>query len=245
MIDEAFISRPMSRDEEAQTLPPISLVVIDDNRMLREAMCEMLRRHPGFTVHAAAAALSVDQQLALAARVGERAASTPTVVLLDESLGDHDSIRACAGLREGRPALHVIVMGMIAQHEEVADFVNAGAAGFIMKDASPEAFVSTIRHVAQGERSLPRALTHSLFAQIISEWDKVVPTVLEESVRLTVREREIMKLLGEGLSNRDIATRLHIAIHTVKSHVHNILEKLSLRTRLEVAAYSRLPGSSR
>lgn len=66
--------------------------------------------------------------------------------------------------------------------------------------------------------------------------------VMQEGGQLTAREREVIALLGEGLNNKDIALRLHIAIHTVKSHVHNILEKLSLHSRLEVAAYSRTPG---
>lgn len=83
-------------------------------------------------------------------------------------------------------------------------------------------------------------------------WDSVPHDVLikdrhvfEEGVRLTSRERQIIDPLGQGLSNKDIATSLHIAIHTVKSHVHNILEKLSLRTRPEVAAFSHAAGRSR
>jgi DNA-binding NarL/FixJ family response regulator len=63
--------------------------------------------------------------------------------------------------------------------------------------------------------------------------------VMEEGIRLTIRERQIVDLLGEGLSNKEIAAQLHVAVHTVKSHVHNILEKLSLHTRLEIAAYAR------
>src|ERR1043166_9918009 len=66
-----------------------------------------------------------------------------------------------------------------------------------------------------------------------------------ESVRLTTRERQVIALLGEGLSNKEIATRLHIAVHTVKSHVHNVLEKLALRSRLEVAAFSHAAGGGK
>jgi DNA-binding NarL/FixJ family response regulator len=94
--------------------------------------------------------------------------------------------------------------------------------------------------VARAEAVLPPALTRSLFAQIARERESLTPPIMAESASLTVREREIISLLGEGLSNRDIAERLHIAIHTVKSHVHNVLEKLSLRSRLEVVALARV-----
>jgi DNA-binding NarL/FixJ family response regulator len=223
----------------------VAVVVVEDNRLLYDALCDMLRQQPDFDVYQSAADASVSAQLALAETVGENAAHVPVVVLLDVSLGERDSVMACARLCRTAPNLRVIVMGMMAPQEEIADFVSAGAVAFSMKDASAAEFVRTIRQVAQGEPLLPPALTQSLFAQIVRERDRLVPAVIEESVRLTVREREIISLLGEGLSNRDIAARLHIAIHTVKSHVHNILEKLSLRSRLEVVALSRVIGPPR
>ena len=98
--------------------------------------------------------------------------------------------------------------------------------------------MATIHRVASGEYFLPAELTYSLFSQLVRERAALSATI-EESVVLTSREREITALLGEGLSNKEIAARLRIAIHTVKSHVHNILEKLSLRSRLEVVALAR------
>ena len=115
---------------------------------------------------------------------------------------------------------------------------SAGAAGFIMKDASFDDFITTIRAVAGGVEVLPRALTNSLFSQIAQNASRTAKSRLEEAVRLTARERQVIDLLGVGLSNKEIAARLHIAVHTVKSHVHNVLEKLALRSRLEVAAFS-------
>jgi DNA-binding NarL/FixJ family response regulator len=115
-----------------------------------------------------------------------------------------------------------------------------------MKDASFEEFFGTIRAVAGGAEVLPRALTNSLFAQIAAHAVNGGKTPrLLESVRLTGRERQVIDLLGEGLSNKEIAIRLHIAVHTVKSHVHNVLEKLSLHSRLEVAAFSHARGLPR
>jgi DNA-binding NarL/FixJ family response regulator len=216
---------------------PVSVVIIEDNRLLREGIAAMLRQQPDVVVLAAVGD-SRDVQLA-----GER--SEPLVVLLDVGLVDDDSLAVCGRMLASTPGVRIIVMGMAALQDDVADFVHAGAVGFIMKDATSEEFVATIRHVAAGEQSLPRALTSSLFTQIMRDGDYASPDVIQEGVRLTTREKEIIALLGEGLSNKEIAARLYIAIHTVKSHVHNILEKLSLNSRLEVAAFSRSPGNRR
>ena len=129
-------------------------------------------------------------------------------------------------------------MGLLPVQGDVADYVRAGAYGFVMKDASFEEFFTTIRAVAAGVQVLPSGLTNSLFTQIVlNVATEKKPKVLE-SVRLTHRERQVIDLLGEGLSNKEIATRMGIAVHTVKSHVHNVLEKLALHSRLEVAAFT-------
>ncbi len=210
--------------------PPISLVLIDDNRLLREGLTAMIHAQPGFRVLAA----SADVEEALA-RVRE---ARPDVVLLDFGLADHDSLSLTATVRAEVPSARVIVMGLLPLQEYVADYVRAGASGFIMLDASFDEFFETIRAVADGAEVLPRALTNSLFTQIVRNAPMPTKARALESVRLTVREREIVALLGEGLSNKEIAVRMGVALHTVKSHVHNVLEKLALNSRLEVAAFS-------
>lgn len=207
---------------------PISLVLIDDNRLLREGIAVMLRSQPGFKVLAASA--DVDEALQ------EVREAKPEVVLLDFGLEDHDSLSLAATVHREVPEARVIVMGLLPLQEDLADYVRAGASGFIMKDASFEDFFATIRAVAAGSEVLPQALTNSLFSQIARNLAPNEARV--ESVRLTTRERQVIDLLGEGLSNKQIAARLRIAVHTVKSHVHNVLEKLALRSRLEVAAFT-------
>ena len=86
-------------------------------------------------------------------------------------------------------------------------------------------------------------MTNSLFTQIIESALKTGNGILSNSIQLTNREREIVALISEGLSNKEIAERLHIATYTVKSHIHNILEKLALNTRLQIAAFARREGS--
>ncbi|MBK6494259.1 MAG: response regulator transcription factor [Gemmatimonadetes bacterium] len=210
---------------------PISVVLIDDNRLLREGLAILIREQPGFLVLAAFADIDDALQLVRDAK--------PNVVLLDFSLEDHDSLRVTGTVHKEVPDAKVIVMGLLPAQQDIADFVTAGASGFIMKDASLEQFVTTILGVAAGQQVLPPELTTSLFSQIASlSIRKGQPRVLETE-GLTERERQVIDLIGSGLSNKEIAARLHIAVHTVKSHVHNVLEKLALRTRLEVAAFTR------
>jgi two-component system NarL family response regulator len=213
----------------------ISLVLIDDNRLLREGLAGLIRKQPDFRVLAA----SGDIEEALR-KVRE---AKPRVVLLDFSLESHDSLRVTTTVRQEVPEARVIVMGLLPIQEDVAAFVRAGASGFIMKDASFDDFLGTIRAVADGADVLPPELTGSLFGQIARQAVSRGRAPVLEGVRLTERERQVIDLLGEGLSNKEMAARLHVAVHTVKSHVHNVLEKLALHTRLEVAAFSHSGGS--
>jgi DNA-binding NarL/FixJ family response regulator len=117
-------------------------------------------------------------------------------------------------------------------------YVKAGANGFILKDASLNEFLITIRTVAEGSTVLPPLLVDSLFSQIVDHAVREGKTKLKEAVRMTAREREVIALLGEGLTNKEIAQKIHVSTYTVKSHIHNIMEKLALHTRLEIANYS-------
>ena len=209
----------------------IDIVLIEDNRMLREGLASLIREQPGFKVLAASANIIDALQKVRDAK--------PRIVLVDFGLENHDSLRLTATVHREIPEARVIVMGLMPLHEDIADFVRAGASGFVMKDASLDEFLRTIRSVADGEQVLPTQLTGSLFTQIAQRAVEGGNSPVLEAVKLTQRERQVVELIGDGLSNKEIAARLHIAIHTVKSHVHNVLEKLALHTRLEVAAFTR------
>jgi two-component system, NarL family, nitrate/nitrite response regulator NarL len=216
---------------------PIALVLIDDNRLLREGIVAMVRSQQGFKVLAA----SADAVEALK-KVRE---AKPDIVLVDFGLEDHDSLSLTATVHAEVPEARVIVMGLLPLQEDVANYVRAGASGFIMKDASFDEFFATIRAVANGAQVLPSQLTNSLFSQIVRNVAVTKEPRLLDAVRLTAREKQVIDLLGEGLSNKEISSRLNIAVHTVKSHVHNVLEKLALHSRLEVAAFSHASGGAK
>jgi DNA-binding NarL/FixJ family response regulator len=167
----------------------------------------------------------------------------PDVVLLDLGLRNGDSLQVAKNVMTQFPQSKIIMMDLLPVQEEIVEFIHVGVAGFIMKDATLEDLVSTIRSVAQGANVLPPPMTRTLFSQIARDAvAKGEPEALA-SVRMTPRERDVINLIAEGLSNKEIAGRLHIATHTVKSHVRNIMEKLTLHTRLQIAAFAHKGGT--
>jgi DNA-binding NarL/FixJ family response regulator len=214
----------------------IRVLVIDDNRLVREGLGALLDAQPDLKVVAAAedttAGLSQLREL------------TPHVVLVDAGLENGDSHRFVETLRKTAPLAKVIVMDLLPEPEDVIEFVKAGANGFIMKNATVDELVSTIRSVALGADVVPPALTGTLLSHIAQQAVVRRMPGVAEAVRMTKREREIMNLIAEGLSNKEIAQRLGIATYTVKSHVHNILEKLALHSRLQIAAYTHKAGAA-
>jgi len=209
----------------------IRVAIIDDNRLVREALTAMLNRLTDIRV--------VSSDVADSASLAE---TKPDVLLLDVGLRDQDSLRVAATLRQENPDAKIIVMDLLPVNEEIMEYVNAGVSGFVLKDATFDEFIATIRSVAAGTKVLPPRMTESLFSQIAREVDGQEPAQVLEAVRMTPREREVIDLIGEGLSNKEIAQRLNIATHTVKSHVRNVMEKLALHTRLQIAAYSHREG---
>ncbi len=212
----------------AYTGSVISLALIEDNRLVREGIAVLLNRVSDLEV--VASGPSGDT-----ARLRK---VNPQVVLLDLGLRNGDSLRVAQKVRREFPESKIIVMDLLPVHEDLVEFVNAGVSGFIQKDATLEDLVATIRSVAQGAVVLPSQTSGTLFSRIAS--DAVAsgrPKVLE-AVKMTPREREVISLISEGLSNKEISQRLHIASYTVKSHVRNVMEKLMLHTRLQIAAYA-------
>jgi DNA-binding NarL/FixJ family response regulator len=208
------------------------ILLIEDNRLLREGIAEVLDAQDDFEIVAVAEDGDAIERLNASDR-------PPDVVLLDLALEKADSIQLMATLQSKLPDARIIAMDILPEQTDIMEIVKAGAAGFVLKSASVQEYVDAIRAVARGESVLPNLLTTSLFMQIVEAALESDESVVERAIQLTPREKEVVDLISEGLSNKEIATRLHIATHTVKSHVHNILEKLALRSRLQIAAFAR------
>jgi DNA-binding NarL/FixJ family response regulator len=211
----------------------ISVALIEDNRLVREGIASLLNDATDLEVVAAGSS----GDMALLRHV------TPQVVLLDLGLRNGDSLRVAAKVKQEFPEARIIVMDLLPADEDVMEFVDAGVSGFMMKDATVEDLVKTIRTVAEGAHVLPPRTAGTLFSRIAKDAvAKGRPEALR-SVRMTPREREVIDLIAEGLSNKEIAGRLRIAPYTVRSHVRNVMEKLMLHTRLQVAAYAHQDGT--
>jgi DNA-binding NarL/FixJ family response regulator len=209
--------------------PKIKLLLIEDNRFLREGIAAVLTGHGGFDVDTV---VDCDDFLARVSTL-----SAPDVVLLDLSLEATSTTSFIATLRDHFPASRLVAMDIMPDDADIAGFVQSGGCGFILKNATVDEYINTIESVANGATVLPTVLTKSLFAQIAESSVRRTDKDSEEGTRLTAREAEIAELISMGMSNRDIAKRLHIATFTVKSHVHNILDKLELKSRLQIAVF--------
>jgi DNA-binding NarL/FixJ family response regulator len=212
-------------------LSKIRVLLIEDNRLLREGIESMLNEQPD--IKAVSSSGSNGDTFQKAEKL------KPHVVLLDLGLKNFSSLKLVELIRKKFPNIQIVVMDIFPANPEVADYVNAGVSGFILKDATLKDFLHTIRSVHKGMKVLPPAMTDSLFAQIVDYAVKKGKTdLVVNAVRLTRREQEIIKQIAEGASNKEISRELDIAVHTVKSHVHNTLEKLALKTRLQLANFA-------
>jgi DNA-binding NarL/FixJ family response regulator len=209
-----------------------TILLIEDNRLLREGIAAALESHDDFEVVARTEDGDAIRRL-------KESGTSPDVVLLDLGLEKTSSLQLMALLRSELPSARVIAMDILPEQVDLVQFVEAGGSGFILKSAAPQDYVDTIKAVASGQKVLPAVLTASLFTQIVETALTSGQGIPDSAIRLTTREKEIVDLISEGMSNKEIAARLHIATHTVKSHVHNVLEKLTLSSRLQIAAFAR------
>jgi len=213
----------------------IKLLIIEDNRLLRNGIISILKKQQDIDIIPESGnnknTLAKIQQL------------KPNIILLDLGLRNRNSLSVVEFVKKDFPDAKVIVMDISPVPGDINLFVKAGASGFILKDATIDELLTTIRTVAEGTNVHPQDLSDSLLSQIVEHALKRGKIKLKETVRMTKREREVIELIGDGLSYKEIGHKLGVSNYTVKSHIHNIMEKLTLHTRLEVASYSYSTGT--
>ncbi len=215
----------------------IRLLLIEDNSLLRDGIVSMLKAQKDIKI-----VIASKEKENLLVKIGRL---KPNIILLDLGLRNRNSLNIVEIVKKDFPDAKVIVMDLAPVPGDVDLFVKAGASGFILKDATPNEFLSTIRAVAEGLNVIPPDLTQSLFSQIVKNAVNKKGVKLDGAVRMTKREREVIKLIGDGINNKEIGKQLRISTFTVKSHIHNIMEKLALHKRMEVASYSNSAKSSK
>jgi DNA-binding NarL/FixJ family response regulator len=210
--------------DASERVDGVPVILIEDNRLLLDGLTTLLSAQ-GLKV--VASARNGTDALRQVARL------RPHLVLIDATLGDRDCVHLVEALKRVFPEMKVIVMHLLPTHSDLVAFVRAGVSGFIMKDANIADIVSTIRAVADGESVLPAPVTGTLFSHIADEANGRDKRATKAAMRMTARERKIASLVGDGLTNPEIAKLLRITTRAVRSNVQNVLEKMALHTRLD------------
>jgi len=212
----------------------IRMLLIEDNRLLRKGILDILKNQTDIKIVSASG--NSENTILKIHKL------KPNVILLDLGLRNQNSLHVIEMVKKEFPKSNVIIMDLAPVHADILQYVKAGASGFILKDASLDDFLVTIKAVSEGIKVLPPTLTDSLFSQIVEHAIKGGKVKLKDAVRMTKREREVIEQIADGLSNKEIGQRLHVSSYTIRSHIHNIMEKLTLHTRLEIANYTYNSG---
>ncbi|SDT82164.1 two component transcriptional regulator, LuxR family [Streptomyces sp. TLI_053] len=204
---------------------PVRVFLLDDHEVVRRGVHDLLDCEPDLEVVGEAA--TAEQALV---RVP---ALRPDVAVLDVRLGDGDGVAVCRELRSRMPDLACLMLTSFDDEEALLDAVMAGAAGYVLKQISGTDLVTAVRTVASGRSMLDPGAATRLLNRLRSEAEPERPTAA--GPELTAREQEVLALIGEGLTNRQIGERLYLAEKTVKNHVSRLLAKLGVERRVQAA----------
>ncbi|MGW2129253.1 response regulator [Streptomyces coelicoflavus] len=215
----------MADTERPGPADPIRVFLLDDHEVVRRGVRDLLDDEPDITVVGEAG--TVEQALV---RVP---ALRPRVAVLDVRLPDGDGVSVCRELRSRMPELACLMLTSFDDEEALLDSIMAGAAGYVLKQIQGSDLVTAVRTVAAGQSLLDPSAATKLMARLRGEQAKEEePDALPG---LTDREREILALIGEGLTNRQIGQRLYLAEKTVKNHISRLLAKLGVERRIQAA----------
>jgi two-component system, NarL family, nitrate/nitrite response regulator NarL len=205
----------------------IRAVVVAEVRFYRDGLAQLLAHHQGCTV---AATASGPEEALAAVRDHD-----PDVVLL--ALGDATGSALVQEIVEERPGSRVVALGVAEEEDDVLALAEAGVAGYVTTDGSADDVLAVVESVARGETLCSPRIAATLLRRVASLTHE--RRTRPDDERLTARERQVLALIEQGLSNKEIARGLCIEVATVKNHVHNILEKLQVNRRGEAAALLR------
>jgi DNA-binding NarL/FixJ family response regulator len=221
----------------------IRLMVIDDHTILRQGLIEMLSLDPRIKLVAEASnATEALNEIKIKMDAGE----TPDVILLDLKMPGGSGLELLPTLRKISPDSAVVMLTMYGEEEFVMEAIKSGAAGYVLKDISREELMRTILAVHDGEIWFPRKLQKAVINEFLSTDDPLKRKNSSDGLNdsqglienLTDREQELLRLLADGASNRDISQKLNISENTVKSHLRHIYRKLNLEDRTQAAVFA-------
>ena len=209
------------------------ILIADDEDLMRAGLAELLTADPGIEIvgQASTGREAVDQTRRLA----------PDVVLMDVRMPDLDGIAATRELSDVAPGVKVLILTTFEQDDYVFGALRAGASGFLLKRTRPEELIAAVHTIAAGDSLLSPSVTR----RVIDRMSQQPTPALADQARLddlTPREREVLGLIAQGLSNREIARALVVEESTIRTHVKRILMKLDLRDRVQAVIFAYETG---
>ncbi|MBN1921664.1 MAG: response regulator transcription factor [Anaerolineae bacterium] len=207
----------------------IRVLIVDDHTIVRKGIRALLAEIAGLEVIGEAA--DGLEAVALAFRLN------PDVILMDLGMPRLDGIEATRQIRARQPESRILVMTSFATDDKVLPAIKAGAQGYLLKESAPDDLIQAIRQIYRGESSLHPVIARKVLQEIAHPPDR--PPTPDP---LTDREVEVLRLVAQGLSNQDIARKLHISDPTVRTHVSNVMSKLYLANRVQAALYALREG---
>lgn len=208
----------------------IRVLLVDDHSLFRSGVKALLQRDEGIEVAGEAGNALEGIELARTLR--------PNVVLMDISMPGIKGTKAITALLEAAPFVNLLMLTVSENENDLFDAIKSGAKGYILKNIEPEDLIRSIKRVAAGEAVVSGNLT----GKIMDEFRNLVIQKEEHKEILTPREKEVLLLLAEGKSNKDIATDLNLSESTVKIHIQHVLKKLNLKGRVQAAVYAMERG---
>jgi DNA-binding NarL/FixJ family response regulator len=205
---------------------PIRVFLLDDHEVVRRGLSDLLDAEEDISV--VGDAENVEHALVRAPAV------RPHVAVLDVRLPDGDGITVCRELRDQMPELAVLMLTSFDDEDALLDAIMAGASGYVLKQIKGSDLVGAVRTVASGQSMLDPATTARLMRSLRAE-PAQAPEMAPELASLSPREREILALIGDGLTNREIGKRLYLSEKTVKNHISRLLAKLGVQRRVQAA----------
>jgi DNA-binding NarL/FixJ family response regulator len=212
---------------------PARVVVADDQTVVREGIVMLLGLLPGVEVVGSAG--DGDEAVKLVAEL------SPDVVLMDLRMPRCDGVEATRRIRSDHPGTQVVILTTYADDESLFPALRAGARGYLTKDAGGDEIVRAVESVLSGDAGLSPSIQRRLLERL-SEPEPRPAAAAEAPDGLTARECEVLVLIAEGLTNQDIARRLHVSTATVKTHINNLFAKTGLKDRAQAVRYAYAKG---
>ncbi|MBO0877235.1 MAG: response regulator transcription factor [Pseudonocardia sp.] len=200
----------------------LNVFLVDDHEVVRRGVADVLEAEPDLAV--------IGQASSVSEALARIPALRPDVVVLDVRLPDGNGVELCRELRSKLPDLNCLMLTSFTDEQAMMDAILAGAGGYVIKDIKGMELISAVRTVGAGRSLLDNRAAAALMAQLRASVDEPGPLAA-----LTERERTLLELIGEGLTNRQIAQRMYLAEKTVKNYVSRLLGKLGMERRTQVA----------